>query len=267
MKEFKKFIFENVEVDVTEINGVPMFELYSTGMALGQVKKNSKGVSYPFKERIDKNVENAEITPCVRNVHSYISESQLYDLMLEMKTDKVKPFRKWITNEVLPQIRITGGFVQTDREEEFIENYFPSFSEETKLTMVKDLRNQVQKYKEEITELKPQAEAFKDLMTADGYLQMLDVSQMVEIGRTKLFDFLRNCKVLTKQSTFNVPAGIHTKNGNFKVVTSKNEKGHITSVTMVSPKGLNYIYKLLKKKNMLSEFNSDLLLNLAKGEV
>lgn len=138
MKEFKKFIFENVEVDVTEINGVPMFELYSTGMALGQVKKNSKGVSYPFKERIDKNVENAEITPCVRNVHSYISESQLYDLMLEMKTDKVKPFRKWITNEVLPQIRITGGFVQTDREEEFIENYFPSFSEETKLTMVKD---------------------------------------------------------------------------------------------------------------------------------
>lgn len=267
MKEFKKFTFENVEVDVTEINGVPMFELYSTGMALGQVKKNKIGIAYPRKERIDENVKNAEIIACVHNGHKYLNESQLYDLMLEMKTDKVKPFRKWITNEVLPQIRTTGGFVQSDKEEEFIENYFPSFSDETKLTMIKDLRMQNIKYKEEIATLKPQAEAYNDLMTAEGCLQMLDVAQMVEIGRTKLFDFLRNCKVLTKQSTFNVPAGVHTKNGNFKVVTSKNEKGHFTSVTMVSPKGLNYIYKLLKKKNMLSEFNSDLLLSLANGEV
>lgn len=46
MKEFKKFIFENVEVDVTEINGVPMFELYSTGMALGQLKLQRKHVGF-----------------------------------------------------------------------------------------------------------------------------------------------------------------------------------------------------------------------------
>ena len=264
MKEFKKFVFENVEVDVTEINGIPMFELYSTGMALGQTTYG-KGNAYPNKKRIDKNVENAEIKIVLHNAKPYINESQLYDLMLEMKTDKVKPFRKWITNEVLPQIRTTGGFVQSDREEEFIENYFPSFTDETKLTMIKDLRTQNIKYKEEIATLKPQAEAYQDLMTAEGYLPMLDIAGMVEIGRTKLFEFLRNCKVLTKQSTFNVPAGVHTKNGNFKVVTSKNEKGHFTSVTMVSAKGLNYIYKLLKKKDMLSEFNSDLLLSLANG--
>lgn len=266
MKEFKKFVFENVEVDVTEINGIPMFELYSTGMALGQVKI-AKGKTYPHKSRIDKNIKNAEIKPVVRNVQLFISESQLYDLMLEMKTDKVKPFRKWITNEVLPQIRTTGGFVQSDREEEFIENYFPSFTDETKLTMIKDLRTQNIKYKEEIATLKPQAEAYQDLMTAEGYVKMLDIAGMVETGRTTLFKFLRECKVLTKQSNFNVPAGIHNKNGNFKVITTKDEKGHFTPVTMVSPKGLNYIYKLLKKKNMLSEFNSDLLLSLANGEV
>ena len=33
--------------------------------------------------------------------------------------------------------------MQAGREEEFIERYFPAFSDETKLTMVKDLRTQV----------------------------------------------------------------------------------------------------------------------------
>ena len=194
----------------------------------------------------------------------FISESDLYRLIANSKLPSAEKFETWIFDEVLPQIRATGGFVQSDREEEFIENYFPSFTDETKLTMIKDLRTQNIKYKEEIATLKPQAEAYRDLMTAEGYLPMLDIAGMVEIGRTTLFKFLRDCKVLTKQSTFNIPAIIHTKNGKFKVITTKDEKGHFTPIVMVSPKGLNYIYKLLKKKDMLSEFNSDLLLSLAK---
>ena len=31
--------------------------------------------------------------------------------MLEMKTDKVKPFRKWVTSEVIPSIRKNGGYI------------------------------------------------------------------------------------------------------------------------------------------------------------
>ena len=109
MEELK--VFEGNEVKIIELNGEPMFEIYSTGMALGQVKRNSIGVSYPRKDRIDENIKNAEIKPCVHNGHNYINESQLYDLMLEMKTDKVKPFRKWVTSEVLPSIRKNGGYI------------------------------------------------------------------------------------------------------------------------------------------------------------
>lgn len=113
--------FENTPIDVQVINGVPMFELYSTGMALGYVKTNGKsgGVHsvhpekvklFPFKSRIDKVVKNAEIKPCVRNAHKYITESQLYDLMLEARTDKCRAFRKWLTNEVLPELNHTGTY-------------------------------------------------------------------------------------------------------------------------------------------------------------
>ncbi|MBU3114628.1 BRO family protein [Clostridium lacusfryxellense] len=45
----------------------------------------------------------------VRNGQQYLTEEMLYDLMLEIKTNKVKPFRKWVVSEVLPKIRKTGG--------------------------------------------------------------------------------------------------------------------------------------------------------------
>ncbi len=102
-------------------------------------------------------------------------------------------------------------------------------------------------------------------MTAQGYLQFIDVAAMVEIGRNKLFEFLRRCKVLTKQSNFNIPYGRYTNNSIFKVITSKSESGHVSSVTMVSPKGLNYIYNLMQKKNVLDKFDTATLLFMERS--
>lgn len=107
----EQMLFEGMQVEIIEINSEPYFEIYSTGMALGHVKWNGRRTSCtPAKDRIDKNIKNAEITTVVRNGQRYINEEQLYDLMLEMKTDKVKPFRKWVTSEVLPSIRKTGNY-------------------------------------------------------------------------------------------------------------------------------------------------------------
>ncbi len=115
--------FENSSVEVQKIEGVWMFELYSVGMALGQIKKNSKGMIYPRKDRIDENVKNAEIQPCVRNGHKYLTESQVYDLMLETRTDKCRAFRKWLTNEVLPELNRTGTYSVNKEESKQLEFY------------------------------------------------------------------------------------------------------------------------------------------------
>ncbi|EPY2275175.1 helix-turn-helix domain-containing protein [Clostridium sporogenes] len=130
-------IFEGHEVEIINVNGQVLFELYSTGVALGQVKI-SKGLVYPRKERIDKSIENAEIKPVVHNGQQYLTEEMLYDLMLEMKTDKVKPFRKWITNEVLPTINHTGGYIANAPK--FINNYFSNFSIELRHEMIDELK-------------------------------------------------------------------------------------------------------------------------------
>lgn len=188
-----------------------------------------------------------------------VNEDGLYDVLMLSRKPLARPLKKEI-KDYLKQIRISGGAIQEDRETEFVDKYFPSFTEETKLSMVQDLRKQNQQYKKKISELEPKAQAYIDLMTAQGYLQFIDVAAMVEIGRNKLFEFLRHCKVLTKQSNYNVPYERFRSNGMFKVITSKSENGHISSVTMVSPKGLNYIYKLMKKKDVLDSFDITTLL-------
>lgn len=190
----------------------------------------------------------------------FLTEEGLYEVCMQSRKPIAKELKKEI-KKYLKQIRLTGGAVEFGRESEFIDKYFPSFAEGTKLSMVKDLLDQNQKYKDKIDQLEPQAKAYMDLMTAQGYLQFIDVAAMVEIGRNKLFEFLRHCKVLTKQSNYNIPYGRFTNNGMFRVITSKSESGHVSSVTMVSPKGLNYIYNLMQKKNVLDKFDTTTLLS------
>lgn len=190
---------------------------------------------------------------------AFLTEDGLYEVLMQSRKPIAKQFKHEVKS-ILKQMRLTGGAVVDNREGEFIENYFKSFSEETKLAMVQDLHIQNRMFKEQIFELQPQAEAFQDLMTAQGYIKFIDVAQSVEIGRNTLFELMRSKKILTKQSSFNVPYGRFKKMDLFKVIYSKDETGHMSCITMVSPKGLNYIYKLIKKNKLESEFDSEKLL-------
>lgn len=61
----------------------------------------------------------------------FLTEDGIYELLMLSRKPIAKQWKKEV-KKILKQIRLTGGTVQTDREAEFIENYFPSFSEEVK---------------------------------------------------------------------------------------------------------------------------------------
>lgn len=65
-----------------------------------------------------------------------INESGLYSLIMTSRKPQAKAFKKWVTSDVIPTIRKTGAYFQIDREEEAINNYFSSFSEDIKKAMV-----------------------------------------------------------------------------------------------------------------------------------
>lgn len=65
-----------------------------------------------------------------------INESGLYSLILSSKLPSAKKFKRWVTSEVLPSIRKTGGYVDENRSDLFLDTYLP-FADETTRTLFK----------------------------------------------------------------------------------------------------------------------------------
>jgi len=194
-----------------------------------------------------------------------INESGFYSLVLGSKLPKAKQFKHWVTSDVLPSIRKHGMYATDNTLDNMIKTN-PDFAIKL-LTELKTERQERLRVQSENIVLIPQAQAYQDLMTAQGYVKFIDVAQSIEIGRTKLLEFLRAKKILTKQSNFNVPYGRFKNMELFKVIYGKDENGHITCVTMVSPKGLNYIYKIIKKNKIEHEFDTSKLFPVSVLEV
>lgn len=78
-----------------------------------------------------------------------INESGMYALVFGSKLESAKRFKKWVTSEVLPAIRKTGGYVNND--ELFINTYLSFADESTKSLFratLKTINEQNKKIKE-----------------------------------------------------------------------------------------------------------------------
>lgn len=83
----------------------------------------------------------------------FLTEDGLYEVCMLSRKPIARKMKKQI-KEYLKNIRKTGGAVDFGKESQFIEHYFPSFSDDVKLAMVSDLRNQNKELKEKNDKLK-----------------------------------------------------------------------------------------------------------------
>lgn len=72
----------------------------------------------------------------------YVTESGFYSLIFKSRKEEAKAFRKWITSEVLPQIRKTGSFKLYGKEHqkksmETLYNLFPELAKKDKINYIK----------------------------------------------------------------------------------------------------------------------------------
>ena len=112
--------FEATDVIIEVIDGIPMFELYSTGMALGYSRKNGVGKSYPRNSRIDTTCKNAGIKPVVYHGDKYININDVRKFITLSHTDNIKKenFIKFLKdndyaeyNEVFTSTRKENNFL------------------------------------------------------------------------------------------------------------------------------------------------------------
>lgn len=103
-------IFKNPEFGEVRTAGTPenpLFCLMDICKALGLTQGH-------VRERLDDGVVSTEpISDSLRReqLANFVNEDGLYDVILDSRKPEAKKFRKWVTSEVLPSIRKSGGYI------------------------------------------------------------------------------------------------------------------------------------------------------------
>ena len=129
-------IFENEEfgsVRTLEINGKPYF----VGKDVADILGYQNG-SRDINRHVDEDDrEKVMIFDGNQNKESIIiNESGLYSLILSSKLPTAKKFKRWVTSEILPSIRKTGGYLANS--DMMVSTYFGNLPPEQQ-TLVKGL--------------------------------------------------------------------------------------------------------------------------------
>ncbi len=106
MSSLTVFNFNENEVRIIDKEGAPWWVLADVCRVLGL--SNPSAVA----SRLDDD-ETAKLDLGVNGPTIIINESGLYSVILRSDKPNAKPFRRWVTSEVLPQIRKTGGYQQS----------------------------------------------------------------------------------------------------------------------------------------------------------
>lgn len=106
MNDLQTFIYNNSQVRTVEKNGEPWWVLKDVCDILGL------GSPHKVADRLDEDEKGRNLipTPSGKQEMTIISESGLYNVILRSDKPEAKPFRKWVTAEVLPAIRKTGSY-------------------------------------------------------------------------------------------------------------------------------------------------------------
>ncbi|EHK2334466.1 phage antirepressor KilAC domain-containing protein [Clostridium perfringens] len=178
----------------------------------------------------------------------FLTEDGLYEVLMQSRKPIAKQFKKEV-KKILKQIRTTGGAVKN--EEEFIKNYFPSFSEEVKQAMVIDLKHQNEKIQKELEEknrfLNQISASSNSILVRD--VAHLATKQNIKIGEKRLWNKLREWGLIQKGST--KPMQRALEQGLFEKAEFVIQRSHGVETkftTRVTGKGQVYIIERLLKE-------------------
>lgn len=189
-----------------------------------------------------------------------INESGVYSLILSSKLPNAKKFKHWITSEVIPSIRKTGGYIAGQEQLTDSELMAKAVLVAQKTIAARD---------EQIAQLTAQQEVdrpkviFADSVAASktsiliGELAKILKQNGVDMGQNRLFDWMRQKGFLIRRqgNDFNMPTQRAMEMGLFEIkeTSVSHSDGHVTvnKTPKVTGKGQQYFINLFlggKKK-------------------
>lgn len=244
--EIRKFDFKGAALrTLTDEAGEPWFVAKDACDILG-IDTNH------LREALDDdeitNLRNSEVWNQPGRAPLIISEPGLYKLIMRSRKPEAKEFQRWVTHEVLPQIRRTGGYIPTsesDSDEDIMARAV-LVAQKT----IERKNQQLQAKDAQIKVLEPKAR-FADAVAASddtclvGELAKMLLQNGIPVGQNRLFRLLRAEGYLGKSgSNRNMPTQRAMELGLFRIkeTTVTHADGHTTvsRTPKVTGKGQRY---------------------------
>ena len=248
-------VFQNEEfgsVRTMEINGEPYFVGKDVAEILGYAKARNAIAAHVDSD--DKKDAPIQGDLGGTQTMTIINESGLYSLILSSKLPNAKKFKHWVTSEVLPTIRKTGGYVSN--EDMFINTYLPYADDNTKM-LFRTTLSTINQLNDKISKDKPYVDFAKHVTDSSDTVDVGEFSKIVKnenikIGRNRLFDWLRNKGYLMYNNT---PYQKYIDNGYFKVTEVIRNTPYGTKLfpkTLITGKG-----QIILVERLRTEFGMD----------
>ena len=238
----------NMNVRIVLINNEPMFIGKDLVENLGY---NIEAVSYSkyIKKECDEEdyilMKKSELDlfnfkEAGRKGEYLVNESGMYALILGSDLPSAKKFKRWVTKEVLPSIRQTGGYIPTTEEddEESIMAKALLIAQKTlekKNKQIKDLT----KEKDQLQSTLDKFLSTKGLYDIGTFAKVLDIPKL---GRTNIFKWFKSHKYLMSS---NIPYQSYMKYFSIKEV---NKNSMVFTKTLLKPEGVIYFYKKISQE-------------------
>lgn len=247
MNELQLFNFENNQVRTLLINDEPWF----VGKDVAQIL----GYSNP-RDALSKHVDDEDKNSvAIRDGNkgnpnqTVINESGVYALVFGSKLPSAKRFKHWVTSEVLPTLRKTGGYTMPKTYLEALK----AFTAEVEKNEMLSLENKIQT--QQINELKPKADYTDRILKTTDLMTITQIAKDYGMSAKQFNALLHDYKVQFKQ------------NGQWLLYSQYQSKGYTSSETVEfdrsdgtvgvrlntkwTQKGRLFLYGLLKKHDVV----------------
>ncbi len=253
MENLQVFKYENNDVRTAEMNGEPWFVLKDVCRVLGLSDTGRTA------ERLDSDelTRTTLVSGGQNREMICISESGLYNVILRSDKPAAKPFRKWITTEVLPAIRKNGGYIagqetMTDAELMSQALLVAQRTLEARTKRLEELAAANKQLESKNAELSPKARYFDAVIDRNLLTNFRTFANELHIKQSVLVQFLLDKKYLYRDTQGKLKAYAERNDGLFDIKEFVNRgNGHTGTQTLITPKGRETFRLLMEAEGLI----------------
>ena len=240
MENLQLFNFNGNDLRIiVDENGDPLFVAKDVSEVLGYSATTKMMTHVDEEDFIHAKMEGMNMKSIL------INESGLYAAVLNSTKPEAKPFKRWVTKEVLPSIRKHGGYLTPQKTEELIQD--PDLIIQL-ATNLKQERERVKSLESKNAQLQVKADFVDKIIDTDEKIDIGQAAKILELpfGRNTLFQKLREKGVFFKQK--NEPKQPYIDRGYFQLkekwIDRNNHDSFMVIKVLVTQRGLEFISRL-----------------------